>query len=116
MTKILLTGCNGRMGRVITDLCKEDPDIEIAAGIDVAGQPDGTYPVYGSFPEVAEAADVIVDFSSPKVFDPMMDYALEHGIPVVVCTTGLSQEQIQRLVNIYVGPGESLADIPGRML
>ena len=60
MTKILLTGCNGRMGRVITDLCKEDPDIEIAAGIDVAGQPDGTYPVYGSFPEVAEAADVIV--------------------------------------------------------
>ena len=97
MTKILLTGCNGRMGKVITDLAKADPEVEIAAGIDVAGEPCGAYPVYGSFRDVKEAADVIIDFSSPKAFDRMMDYALEHRIPVVVCTTGLSEEQIRRL-------------------
>ena len=97
MTKILLTGCNGRMGKVITDLAKADPEVEIAAGIDVAGEPCGAYPVYGSFRDVKEAVDVIIDFSSPKAFDRMMDYALEHRIPVVVCTTGLSEEQIRRL-------------------
>ncbi len=97
MTKILLSGCNGRMGTVITGLVEADPDVEIAAGIDVAGKNSGTYPVYGSFDEVKEALDVIVDFSSPKVFDKMMDYAVAKGIPVVVCTTGLSEEQIARL-------------------
>lgn len=97
MTKILLTGCNGRMGTVITGLVAADPDAEIAAGIDVAGECSGKYPVYASFGEVKEAVDVIVDFSSPKIFDSMMDYAVSKGIPVVVCTTGLSEEQIARL-------------------
>ena len=97
MTRIILTGCNGRMGKVITELAKADPEIGIVAGIDVAGEPVGSYPVYGSFGEAKEEADVIVDFSSPKAFDTMMDYALEHQIPVVICTTGLSEEQIERI-------------------
>ncbi len=97
MTRIILTGCNGRMGKVITELAKADPEIEIVAGIDVAGEPVGSYPVYGSFGEAKEEADVIVDFSSPKAFDTMMDYALVHQIPVVICTTGLSEEQIERI-------------------
>lgn len=97
MTKILLTGCNGRMGKVITGLAAEDPDVEITAGIDVAGEGSGSYPVYPNFEAVNETADVIVDFSSPKVFDTMMDYAVSHKVPVVVCTTGLSDEQLTRL-------------------
>lgn len=97
MTRILLTGCNGRMGKVITNLAAEDGGIEIAAGIDVAGEACGAYPVYGSFDEVKEEADVIVDFSSPKAYDAMMDYAVSHRIPVVVCTTGLSEAQVGRL-------------------
>lgn len=97
MTRIILTGCNGRMGKVITELAKADPEIGIVAGIDVAGEPVGSYPVYGSFGEAKEEADVIVDFSSPKAFDTMMDYALVHQIPVVICTTGLSEEQIERI-------------------
>ncbi len=92
-----MSGCNGRMGTVITNLVAEDPDAQIVAGIDVAGQSSGDYPVYGSFDEIKEAVDVIVDFSSPKAFDGMMDYAVEKGIPVVVCTTGLTEEQIARL-------------------
>ncbi len=97
MTKIILTGCNGRMGRVITDLVKDDEEITIIAGIDVAGECSGDYPVYSSLDEVKDTADVIVDFSSPKAFDSMMDYAVHNGIPVVVCTTGLSDEQTGRL-------------------
>ena len=96
MTKILLVGCNGRMGKVITELAAGDPEIEITAGVDVAGACAGDYPVYASFDEIGTQADVIVDFSSPKVFDAMLDYALARGIPVVLCTTGLTQEQIAR--------------------
>ena len=97
MTKILLTGCCGRMGKVITELAKADPDVEIIAGIDVVKESGCSYPVYDSFGEIQEEADVIVDFSSPKAFDAMMDYAVSNRIPVVVCTTGLSEEQTGRL-------------------
>ena len=98
MTKMLLVGCNGRMGKVITELAAGDPDIVIAAGVDVAGKCAGKYPVAASFDEIrAEDLDVIVDFSSPAVFDAMLDYALANKLPVVVCTTGMSEEQIARL-------------------
>ena len=97
MTKVLLTGCNGRMGKVITDLAKEDPEVEIAAGVDVAGETSGEYPVFDSIEKVTEAVDVIVDFSSPMAFDAMMDYAVERQIPAVICTTGLSDEQTRRI-------------------
>lgn len=97
MTKILLTGCCGRMGKVITELAAADEELQIAAGIDIAGEGDGTYPVLRSFDEVRVRPDVIVDFSSPKAFDAMMDYAVSNRIPVVVCTTGLSEEQTGRL-------------------
>ena len=97
MTDIILTGCCGRMGKVITQLAEADSEIRIAAGIDIVREACTAYPVYGSFDEGTKEADVIVDFSSPKAFDAMMDYALEHRLPVVVCTTGLSKEQIARI-------------------
>ena len=97
MTKMLLVGCNGRMGKVITELAAGDADIEITAGVDVAGECAGKYPVVSSFDEVAADVDVIVDFSSPVVFDKMLDYALGKKLPVVICTTGLSETQIARL-------------------
>ena len=97
MTKILLTGCNGRMGKVITELASADPEVCIIAGVDVAGTCMGSYPVYAGFDEVKEKPDVIVDFSSPKAFDAMMDYALFSHAAAVICTTGLSEEQILRI-------------------
>lgn len=97
MVKILMSGCNGRMGKVISSLAAEDTDVQIAAGIDVAGTSACEYPVYKRFEDVKENADVIVDFSSPKAFDDMLDYAVSKNIPVVVCTTGLAKEQLQRL-------------------
>lgn len=97
MIRILLVGCNGRMGKVITGLAEEDPAVEITAGVDVAGTCAGNYPVFADFASVNAETDVIVDFSSAKVFDAMLDYALEKKLPVAVCTTGLSEAQIARL-------------------
>ena len=100
MTRILLSGCCGRMGQVITGLVKEETDLEITAGIDIAAGDSLPYPVFPSFAACTAEADVIVDFSSPHVFGSMLDYCLEKKIPAVVCTTGLSEEQIRRLEEV----------------
>ena len=97
MTKIIMSGCSGRMGRVISDIVKEDVDAEIVAGVDVFD--DGTlgYPVYKSISEVNVKADVIIDFSSPKVLEGLLKYAEETNTPVVLCTTGFSPEQLENI-------------------
>ena len=97
MIRILLSGCSGRMGQVITDLVSQTDDMQIVAGIDIAASAACTYPVFASPAECTQEADVIIDFSSPAVFDALLDYAVEKQVPAVICTTGLSEDQIGRL-------------------
>lgn len=97
MTKILLHGCNGKMGKIITDLAAADKDIEITAGVDAFGEPSASYPVYKTLDEVKEDADVVVDFSNASAVDALLAWCAAKKMPVVVCTTGLSQEQTDRL-------------------
>lgn len=85
------------MGQVLTGIIASDPEVTVAAGIDIADRGEREYPVFRSFAECTVEADVIIDFSSPKAFDGMMDYSVSHRIPVIVCTTGLSEEQTDRL-------------------
>ncbi len=96
MVKVLLHGCNGAMGQVIAGLAKKDPQVEIAAGVDLNTEKKQDFPVYASLKEVKEPVDVVVDFASAKAVDGLLDYCAERGIPVVLCTTGLSQEQIEK--------------------
>ena len=100
MIRVIVSGCNGRMGRVITDLAEAEDQLRITAGVDIAGGQPHQYPVYDSFTALEGAgveADVIIDFSSPAVFDAMLDWSVSRGVPAVVCTTGLSEEQIAAL-------------------
>lgn len=94
MTKIIMNGCNGRMGRIITELVSKEENAEIVAGIDVYTAVENKYPVFTSIDECDVKADVIVDFSLPTGTDKVLDYAVKTGTPVVLCTTGLSDEQI----------------------
>lgn len=97
MVRAIMHGCMGRMGQVITGLVREDEDIEIVAGIDIVGGEGMEYPVFKSFAECNVDADVVIDFSSPKAFDAMMDHCEAKQLAVVVCSTGLSEEQIARI-------------------
>ncbi len=97
MTKILLSGCNGRMGRMITAIAEKDNEIEIAAGIDKFTGTENSYPVFESIDKCDIAADVIVDFSLPSGTDALLEYASSKNIPLVLCTTGLTDEQIGRV-------------------
>lgn len=97
MTKIILHGCNGMMGQTISRLVKEDAAVEIAAGIDVNTEQKFDYPVYASLKECKEQADVVIDFASMKAVDALLDYCGENNLPVVLCTTGLTKEQIEKV-------------------
>ncbi|MCR4744985.1 MAG: 4-hydroxy-tetrahydrodipicolinate reductase [Lachnospiraceae bacterium] len=97
MTKMIMSGCNGRMGRMITSLVEKDPEIEIVAGIDKFTAVENSYPVFDSIGKCDVEADVIVDFSLPSGTDALLDHAVERNIPLVLCTTGLTEEQIEKV-------------------
>ncbi|WP_028234732.1 4-hydroxy-tetrahydrodipicolinate reductase [Pseudobutyrivibrio sp. MD2005] len=94
MTKAVMHGCNGHMGRVITDLCKADSDIEIVAGVDKFKDVANDYPVFDTIEDVNVDFDVIIDFSNAAAVDGLLDFCEKNNKPVVLCTTGLSDDMI----------------------
>lgn len=90
-------GCNGHMGQVISGLAEQDADAQIVAGIDIADNGKNAYPVFTDLKDCQVDADAIIDFSSAKAVDALLDYSAQRQIPVVVCTTGLSEEQLNKL-------------------
>lgn len=97
MTRIILSGCCGYMGKVITDIAAADEDAMIVAGIDLAGQKDQSYPVFTSPADCDVEADVLVDFSSPKALDGLLAYCRSKKLPAVFCTTGYTEEQMDQI-------------------
>lgn len=97
MTNIILNGCNGKMGRVITRLAEEDDGCKIVAGLDINDFVPNSYPVFTDPSECDAAADVIIDFSHPSALERLLTFAKSRKIPVIIATTGLSDEQKQTL-------------------
>ena len=97
MVDIIMHGCNGRMGHVICDLVKEDNDIEVVAGVDAFGESSYSFPVFKSLSECNVDADVIVDFSNASAVEGLLDFCVAKNIPVVLCSTGLSPEQLEKV-------------------
>ena len=97
MVKIIMHGCNGHMGQVISGIVEKDPDAEIVAGIDIADQGKNSYPVFTDIDACQVEADAIIDFSSAKATNKLLEYSAARQIPVVLCSTGLSQEQLARV-------------------
>ena len=98
MTKVIVHGCNGKMGRMITRIVAETDDMETVAGVDCFKGIENTYPVYDSIAECEIDADVVIDFSNAGAVEKLLKDCTEKKLPVVLCTTGLSPEQIA-LVN-----------------
>ena len=96
MVNAILNGCNGAMGRVITDIVSKDDGIRIVAGVDVNPLKLADYEVYETLDQ-CPAADVFIDFSSAKATDGVVAYCEKTKTPVVLCTTGLSEEQLERV-------------------
>ena len=96
MTRILLNGALGKMGQAVEACVKERDDVTIAAGVDIAAG-ERIFPVYSCFVDVEEDVDVIVDFSNPLVLDDMLSFAVAKKLPVIICTTGFSEAQVDKI-------------------
>ncbi|MDD3931057.1 MAG: 4-hydroxy-tetrahydrodipicolinate reductase [Clostridiaceae bacterium] len=98
-TRIFLSGCNGRMGRMIRSIADGQPDlITIAAGSDLNDDPGASFPVYQDPTGCRESFDVIVDFSNPEALTAVRQLALKRGKPMVICTTGLDETARAELI------------------
>lgn len=97
MVRVIMSGCNGYMGRVVTDIIAADEEAQIVAGIDLADKGDKTYPVYTNIADCDVEADALIDFSSPKALDGLLAYCTAKNVPAIFCTTGYSDEQIAQI-------------------
>lgn len=96
MTRIILNGANGKMGKVIQSVVAGRSDCEIVAGVDRNTQSEG-FPVYDSIDKVQENADVVIDFTNPVLIDGLLDYSERTGTPLVIGTTGYDNKQKKQI-------------------
>lgn len=97
MIRIIMHGCNGKMGQVITGLLANDKEAQIVAGIDPFDDGHNAYPVFSSFHDCIVKADVIIDFAAAAAIEGLLEYSVNNNVPVVICTTGISQEQTEKI-------------------
>ena len=94
MVRVIMHGCNGRMGQVITEMIAKEAEMEIVAGVDLSDHIQNSYPVFKSMKDCDVEADVVIDFANAKAVDGLLDVCVERNLPCVLCTTGLSEEQL----------------------
>lgn len=94
MIKIIMHGCNGHMGQVISGLVAQDPDAEIVAGVDMVDNRPNPYPVFTNLADCDIEADAMIDFSSFRATEGVLAYCKEKKLPLVLCTTGLTEEHL----------------------
>ncbi len=97
MTRIIMHGCNGKMGQVIRGLIEADKEMELVAGIDVYDDGKNPYPVFTDINDCHVEADCLVDFSTAVAVGKMLDYCVERKLPCVLCTTGLDEELLKKV-------------------
>lgn len=113
MTRIIMHGYNGKMGQVICRLVNEDPDCEIVAGIDISNN-NAIFPTFNNINDCDMPADVIIDFSTASAVDNVLNYAVLKKMPIVICTTGLSEitlkniEEATKVIPVFKSANMSL--------
>lgn len=98
MIRIILTGCSGKMGLAVTNAVESRTDLKIVAGVDLYTEAQRNYPIFASFDDIKDIdADVVIDFSNPNAFEGTLSYCIKNYIPIIECTTGLSDKQISKI-------------------
>ena len=97
MTTVILSGCNGKMGQVLTHMIAQQEDITIAAGFDTTPNAQSGYPVYQSPADCPITADCVIDFSHPSALTGLLDFCRKSGCGIILATTGYSPEQVSEI-------------------
>lgn len=97
MTNIILTGCNGRMGKMVSECAKNTPDVKICAGVDIFDEQNFDYHVYSDIMSIENPDGVIVDFSNHSLTHTILEFATKNNIPAVICSTGHTPEELDEI-------------------
>lgn len=100
MIKVLINGCNGRMGQVLVNEIDRFSELLLVGGFDIRDEGKNTFPVYSNIEDIKEKPDVIVDFSVPVSTFNILKYAVSNKVPVVIATTGFTKEQLEEIKEI----------------
>ena len=94
---IILCGCNGKMGQAIVNESQKFCNMNIVAGVDIKPDSSKSFPIFSSINDVNIKADIIIDFSNPLALNSILEYSQNQKLPVVICTTGFSKEQVEKI-------------------
>ena len=97
MIKVLINGCNGRMGQVLVSEIDRFPELLLIGGFDIHDEGKNTFPVYSNINDIKEKPDVIIDFSIPVSTFNILNYAVNQKVPIVIATTGFTKEQLEEI-------------------
>lgn len=97
MVKVIIHGAGGYMGKVVAEQAAADSEVEVVAGIDVVDDGTHKFPMFTKADDCDAEADVVIDFSVAAAVDGLLDFCEKRKLPVVLCTTGLSEEQLARV-------------------
>ena len=95
--KVLVNGCNGKMGQEVINAIEKDENVEVVCGYDLRPNDLHSFPIYNNLEDIKEKPDVIIDFSVPQATLNILDYAIKNKVPTVIATTGFSEEQMQKI-------------------
>jgi 4-hydroxy-tetrahydrodipicolinate reductase len=94
MIKIILNGCSGKMGKVVSESIKNFPTLSIVAGIDKFNSTATAFPVFSNILDCNVDGNVLLDFSRPDSLQNILEFGKKNKMPLVLCTTGFSEEQL----------------------
>lgn len=97
MTNIILTGCNGKMGKMVSECVKTMDNVKISAGVDIFDEQNFDYHVYSDINAIENPDGVIVDFSNHALTKTILDFAVKNNVPAVICSTGHTPEELEEI-------------------
>lgn len=100
MIKVMLHGSHGKMGTEVRKLLESEDTMTAVVGIDTSKNSKSDMPIYSDILASKEEVDVIIDFSNALLVDKLLDYVEKKEIPLVLCTTGLSKEQLDKVEKV----------------
>ena len=99
MTRIILSGCCGKMGNTVVSEAKKLRNFEIIAGFDKNENQSYCFPVFSSFEDIKMKCDAVLDFSAPANIKSLLEFAVSSRIPAVIATTGYNHDELSLIEN-----------------
>ena len=98
--KVLVNGCNGKMGQEVVKQIGLLEDVDVLCGVDKTDSGDNAFPVFTDVKDIDLIPDVIIDFSVPIATFNILEFAKKNNIPIVIATTGFNEKELEKIEDV----------------